>query len=349
MAWDVNDSRNDLVRLKQLFNKEKDIEKKNELNTYIYVLEETIAYYSFTNKARVVGQSNFNRTLFSLPKYRMYLPHIKEFISILDNYKIDVGEEHKISKDDYTEKDMYNLTTGFYKQIGGKTFEKYQEIDYEKAGRINFTNESSDFSRTYVIPVLDKFYINLGAKSDERDIIEAYIHEIGHIITFKQNNKRYHSRDMFVEIESLFYEILGDDYLSTKTGDIYFKDLEKERVDSYYNKGNIIDIMNIAYNTVMDNSLHLKKPDKAFNTLCRAEGLVKPGKVDIDTTMKYLFSFICAVELVEIYKEDKEKALYLLNNIISENKNIEEYEKIIKNVNPCEHLEGYVKSLKKEK
>ena len=349
MAWNENDILNDLTRLKQLYNKETDINKKIELSTYIMVLEETISYYKFKNNAKIIGQGNFHKTLYSLPYYRVYLPHIKEFIKILEEHKIYKEEIHKISKDDYSEKDMYDLVNDFYKEIGGSAYDKYQEIYRDRKKHINFTNLDSDDSRTYVIPRLDKFYINLGAKSDERRIIEAFIHETGHVITFKQNYNRYHSRDKFIEIESLFYETLGDDYLYRRTNDIYFKDLEKDRIDKYFNCANMIDIMDMAYNTVMDNSLHVKKPEKIFNKMCKLEGLLRPKNVDIDSNMKYTFSYICALELVEKYKEDKDKALYLLNNIISENKNIEEYEKIINNVRPCEHLNDYVKTLKKEK
>ena len=349
MAWNENDIRNDIVRLKQLYNKEKNINRKIELSTYIMVLEETISYFDFKNKAKIVGQGNFLRTLYSLPNYRVYLPHIKEFIHILEDHKIYKEEIHKISKDDYTEKDMYDLTNDFYKEIGGSAYDKYLEVYKERKKHVNFTNLSSADSRTYVIPGLDKFYINLGAKSDERDIIEAFIHEVGHVITFKQNENRYHSRDRFIEIESLFYETLGDDFLYRRTNDIYFKDLEKDRIDKYFNCANMIDIMDMAYNTVMDNSMHVKNPEKIFNKMCKMEGLIKPQNVDIDSTMKYTFSYICALELVELYKLDKDKALYLLNNIIIENKNVEEYEKIINNVTPCEHLNDYVKTLKKEK
>ena len=349
MSWNVNNLHNDLKRLKTLYNKEQDPNIKYELSNYIYCLEEIISNFSFDNKTQVINQGNYFKTLESIPRYRIYMPFVNEFISKLYEYRVEFPEIIYDEKVEYNKKDMYELSRNFYKQIGGKFYEAYQEFDKEKKNRINFCNFDSNDSTTYYIPGVNKYYINLGADSDDRDIIEAFIHEAGHVITAKINNRRYNSRDIFVEIETLFFEILADNFLYTETGDKFFKDLEKEKVDINYTKGNVLDIMFTAYEAIIDNAKDVDNPNKLFNDICREEGLIKPKEVNIDTSMKYTFSYICALELVEIYKQDKDKALYLLTNIISENKNIEEYEKITSNITPCEHLDNYIKTLKKEK
>jgi hypothetical protein len=349
MSWGIGNLTRDLKKLKTLYNKETDLNKKYELSTYIYSLEEIISNFTFDNKTKIINQGNYFKTLSSLPNYRVYLPYVYDFICKLDSYKIDEEEIVRVNNSDYTEKDMYDLSREFYKQVGGKFFTAYKEFDKEKKNRINFCNFDSVDSTTYYIPGINSFYINLGALNDDRDFIEAFIHEAGHIISAKINNKRYNSNNIFTEIESLFFEILADDFLYKETGDIYFKDMEKDKVDKYYYEGNIIDIMYNAYETIIDNAKDIDDPNKLFDDICNDEGLIKAEEVNVDIVMKYVFSYICALELVEIYKQDKEKALHLLDNIISDNRNITEYEKIVKSINPCEHLDGYIKRLKKEK
>ena len=349
MGWNLNDLRNDLAELKSLYYKEQDPNKKYELSLYIFSLEDTIAFYSFNDRSKLIGSNSFDRTLHTLPKYRIYLPHVDKFKEILDRYKDEENKIYYVKEDDYNEDDLYNLTDKFYSHVGGKIYESYKEVSKNIKDRINYVDEPSEHSRTYVMPLLDRYYMDLGAKSDERKIIEAYIHELAHIIAYKQNDRRYHSRDMFVEIESLFFETLADEYLFTETGDIYFKALEKKRVDKQYKYATIMDIVNKAYNTVIDNSMHINKAEKTYNKLCRSYGLLNPSSVDVNGNMKYLVSYMCAIELLEIYRKDKDEALRLLDNLIREDKSIEEYEKITNNITFNEHTDGYIKRLTLEK
>lgn len=349
MAWNVNNLYNDLKRLKTLYNKETNPRIKYELSDYIYCLEDIISGFLFDNKTRVVGQGMYFKALESIPRYRVYLPFIYDFISILDNHTVESPEMIYDKNVEYNKKDMFELSREFYKQVGGKFYEAYKEFDREKAHRINYCNFDSNDSTTYYIPGLNKYYVNLGAKGTDRDIIETFIHEAGHIVTAKINNRRYNSTDIFVEIETLFFEIIADDFLAKKTNDSFFKSLEKEKVDIHYNKGSILDTFFIAYDSVISNAKDVDNPNKLFNDICHDYNLKQYKDVNIDTLMKYTFSYICAVELAEIYREDKDKALQLLTNIITENRGITEYEKIINNINPCEHVDNYIKRLKKEK
>ncbi len=240
---------------------------------------------------------------------------------------------------------MFDLSREFYKQFGGKIFKLYEEFDREKRYRINYQNYSSNSSRVYTIPRINKFYMNLGCASDDRDIICAFIHEAGHVITHKFNEKRYNSTDIFCEIESIFFEILAEQFLRDKLKDDYFLDNEQIRADRYYKVANVIDILNIAYNKVFNNLDKIENHHEAFKKVCHEEGLLKGVSINFDDSVKYVFSFICAVELVEIYKVDKEKAIRLLSDIVSTDKTVPEYEKITRNVTPNEHMEQYVKKL----
>ena len=304
--WTVNNLKNDLKRLKSLYNKEKDLNKKYELSIYIATLEETLTNFTQDDKSEVINQGLYFNALYSLPKYRVYLPIVRKFIKEL--YPLVTNEEVKTySPRDYNAKDMYKLTDKFFNTFDDNTYNIYKRIDKEKTHRLNFTKLRAIDSCTYYIPGVDKFYINLGTGDGENDedIIEAYIHEIGHIITARKNKNRYHMGDVFSEIESLFYEILSDKYLKEETGDNYFSYLEKIKMNYYFTTGNIIDIYGIAFNKVIDNLTDIDNPDLEFKKELIEEGLIKKEKRDIDKLMRYLISYICAIELAMIYKEDK--------------------------------------------
>ncbi len=347
MAWTINNIKNDLKRLKSIYRQESNPTIREELSRYIFSLECVLTNFASDRKENVVKRGDFFVCQDYIPRYRTQLPHVRKFIELTDDYV----EDKRYSREgkEYNFKDMYELSREFYKSVGGKFFKAYEEFDKERHNRINFFPMPPINSTTYTIPVLNKYYMNIGTDGEDEEIIETYIHEAGHVISFKQNNKRYDSLQLFTEIESQFFEILADEYLREQTHDDYFLDLERNRLNKFYTAGNVMDIFNIAYNTTVDNITEIDNPDKVFRDICKNEGLLKTTPVNIDETMKYLFSYICAVELVQIYKEDPDKALFLLENIISTDNTISEYERIVRNINPNEHMKEYAKTLTKKR
>ena len=347
MAWTINDIKNDLVELKSLYNKETNPTLREEMSRYIASLERMVTNFATDRSENVVKRGNFYVCQDYIPRYRSQLPHVRDFLEATDDYVED--KRYTREGKEYNFKDMYELTRDFFKSVGGKIYKAYEEFDKEKDNRVNFFPMPPVNSTVYTIPVLNKFYMNIGTDAEDEEIIETYIHEAGHVITFKQNSKRYESLQLFTEIESLFFEILADEYLREQTNDDYFLDLERNRLNEYYGSGSVMDIFNIAYNMTVDNITEINNPDKVFMDICKNEGLLKTTPVRIDNTMKYVFSYICAVELVQIYKQDPEKALFLLDNIISNDNTISEYERIVRNVNPNEHMKEYAKTLTKKR
>ena len=345
--WTVHNLNNDLKRLKSLYRKETDLKKKYDLSIYIEALETTVTNFTQDNKAELINEGLFFNAQ-ELPKYRIYIPYIKEFLRIID--PVANGWKEKIyNSTEYKDKEMYMLTDKFFKSIDDKTYEIYKNIDKDKAQHLNFTQLKAIDSITYVVPPLNKYYINLGSNDNDEEIIEAYIHEIGHIIASRKNNKRYHTRETFTEIESIFFEILADRFLFNETGNDYFSYLEKDKVNKNYAMATIMDISSRSYDKVANNLLDIDNPDLEFEKELKKNGLLYICNRDYETTMRYLFSYMCAIELAMIYKENKEEALHILDNIISYRPDISEYEKIVTNIEPNKYVKKYVKELKKVK
>ena len=82
------------------------------------------------------------------------------------------------------------------------------------------------------------------------------------------------------------------------------------------------------------------------DTTLEKEGF-KPNRLHIETDdiMRYLFGYICAVELFETYKEDPELALDLYKKIIKRKKNQSEYDSIYDNITPVKSLNKHINRL----
>ena len=346
MGWTVEDLSKDLKELKGLFNEETDPGKRVELANHIGRLERVIIAYSFDRNTPVISDDNFFVCLDRFPPYRVVLPHVRDFLSQFNGLNIYL-ETKKRKERHYKLEDMQELVHDFYKSVGGIYYDKFLEYEKEKDNRVNFIQIPSSESTSHVVPPLNKYYLTIGTESDDRDVIETLVHEIGHVLTFKINNKRYDSNQEYREIESLFLELIADRYLSEVTDDRYFTDIEIDRIVNYYKIADLFDSIGNAYDLILDNVSNVEEPDKLFSSMVKEQGITKIPKKNLYNNMNYLFSYICALELVEIYREDKDKALDILTNIISNNKDITEYERITSNVTPNRHVKKYVKELKK--
>jgi len=347
--WKPNSLYNDLYRLTVLYNKETDLKKKNELSEVIYYVEKTLNDMVCEDKPRLFTEGLYSKCTSSIPRFKPYIQYVYDFLFESNKY-VDNITPRLYTSADYTAKDMYELADAFYKSIGGKTYEAYQRINKEKAHRLNFTQLTCNDSTTYYIPILDKYYINLGVTDGkDEDVIEAYIHEVGHVITARKNNYRYFSEDILTEIETYFYEILADRYLLKLTNDEYFDYLEKDKMIRFNCRADLFARINNAYNRVLKDVLKVDNHEEVMEKYTHEEGIEEIENYNIEVIMVYVLSYMFAIELASIYEKDKDKALYLLDKIIENRKDISEYEKIMTNIEPNKHLKRYVKELKKVK
>ena len=61
--------------------------------------------------------------------------------------------------------------------------------------------------------------------------------------------------------------------------------------------------------------------------------------------MKYLFSYLVAVELFEAYKEDQDLGINLFNKIINRDKEQSEYQSIYASVTPVKSMRKHIERL----
>ncbi len=375
MPWSTEDFREILKKYEDLYNlSESDFEKKVLLD-YISNLKSEIAVEELTKfereklsnpeeKTKIDLKINEDKDLdldsgtcfgalthdlYDISRFRELYPYIDEFKTKLksilkyDTFKFNAESNIKLSKED-----IFELIHDLFKSTTDEIYEIYLSLEKNKDKYINLdpTLDANDGSSFY-FPIVNKNFISVGTNGNSEDIISTLSHEIGHYIGSVYNEGRYLDKDLYVEIESQFFDLISHDYFGNQLNDIYFNEMSKDRLYDYYSdaKGiianrDILDELFTKLNKVSD-------PYQFYSFL--ADNNPEYKEVDIPEKNKYLFGYLIAVELFEIYKEDKEMAIELLKRIICKDDKKTELRRITDNVDINRRLENHVKRLKLER
>lgn len=190
----------------------------------------------------------------------------------------------------------------------------------------------------YIIALktLNEYFISLENNNNICDYVEP-THEFLHILWFLINH------DAYTNIEGEFLSILGE-LITTyemKNNNIYKNEVIKYEIDN----------INRLFAYISDIELRkkiikIKKgtyKDLGINKDLIKNTLTSSLSYDYDTTISYFL----AIELFEIYKVDKEKCIYIVEDIIKSNNKLN---KKLKDNNIILHSNDkkYIKQLKKE-
>ncbi len=348
MGWSTKDLREDLKVIKNLYKMEKNPKKKEELLTAMHTVLLNIADIE-AGESHNTKQYDIWRLFNDITCYDMYYPFLRKYRDryLNSEYQYEPVKKKDIPKCNLTENDVYDLLDDFYKSTPKGNYRIFSNLFKDRDKYINYDLKGKCFDGiTYMVPIVKKNYMSIGAHGDKRDLLETLTHEYGHAIGARLNDKRYYSDDTFVEIESLFMSLIGIDYYHEKTNDEYFKMLLKKKVYDYAVSSQEV----LMFKNVHDNTFRYMKDNDSALKLCdiylEKEGF-NPNKVniDIEDSMKYIFSYMVAIELYEVYKEDKELAFNLLKKIVNRDKRLTEYESITNTVTPVKSLNKYMKRL----
>jgi hypothetical protein len=345
MGWSSIDLRNDLKELKKIYNLEKDMQKKEKILSNINTLILTICDIELGEDS-YTDINDWKLLFCSVPRFSMYYPAVYKFINTLNASDVECFDNiiPEGNKKEIDSNDIFPMMHDFYKSVGKEIFNHFLTIDKDHDRYINFDKEiESSEGVTYYVPILNKRYYTIGSAGDNREILATLTHEYGHSIASIINPNRYFNNDFFIEIESIFFEIIGLDYYYNITKDKYYSDLIVDKTNTYYwNANNVVAMKRISDKTFMnmkDEISSIKLLKKYLNQEGFDENCIT---VDVDDKMKYLFSYIVAIELFEIYKEDKNLAIDLLKKMINRDKEISEYESIHTNVTPVKSLNKHL-------
>lgn len=360
--WNSNDLRNDLKTLEKMLKEEKNPKIREKIMLYIRETKDTIISLdteSFENTKEGINVENLISLYKTVPTFELYYPFIKEFKNKLYNffkhYKIKNTKE-KPTTTNLTKEDIVELVHELFKSTNKEIYEIYLKIIKEE-NRIRFRTTENKISNhlqcnaaMYFIPGLNKTYVSIDNYNEDKKArsLISLTHEEGHSIASQINPERYiNNQAFFNEIESIFFELIGYDFFEKELNDEHFKTRALEFLENdYFEAETILDkvkLANILFERGNPVSTELKLEDKKMQDTLNEVLYSGPS---LKQEIKYLFSHIIAIELYEIYKEDKDLALELLKRIITTPSNINEYEGIVSNVTPTKRLIKYKNSIK---
>ena len=253
-------------------------------------------------------------------------------------YHLDDITKEKYKRIDSSRKNILAFTRDNIKSID-KKWAELLEPHFKDKRYINF---HSKHNNTIFLTYLNKVFISLSKENNIEDFITP-THEYFHILTYLLNNKAIDT----IEREAI--PILGE-LITTyemRKKHLFSRETIKADINNFY----IIDQQLKAYPYRLDvlaNNVDINDIPKHLNTKFN----VKKDDIKLiyDYSLDYIYSIIIsyflAIELFEIYKQDKEKCIYICNQIISSNKDITD--KLKENeIKLTKSSDKYIKELKK--
>lgn len=361
--WDLEEVKKRIAFLQEQLINTTDTTEELEIESQIYALEDLIDYYdevlcpSKQLKANYAPE-NFKAIISDdlqiIKKFGFYFPMIREFNESFDYSKI--SPQNQLAKRPFKNPQLISLTTAFYNRQSEVFKSTYAELASHFQSRLYFSkpNKYNGLDgETKPIYGTDLVYININKSNTIRDCITT-IHESSHGIAYLLNNDVIwdDNKTCFREVDSLFFELLGTDYVDANLNTTL--DCHQLKVatfkDYLYSAGLIVSKADM-YNALSSKDLNNRRAIKEF--LKQEIGCDKIGIQDVMQTyvreyFHYIISYLTAIELYLIYQTDQDFALDLLYKIIMlKDKNNQEYLNEIRKlgIEPGKNMETYFKML----
>ncbi len=289
-----------------------------------------------------------------ISEYGYYCPYIR----LLSDYDelLAINPNTDLPIIDSCASRIVNVSNEFYGQFKGIFRDTYREMSRRFKDTIHMrkiTGSTITAGQTYSIYNTSDTFFEIGYNNTLQDYVSA-IHEFGHGISCNLNPMAMwdFGKYCFIEVDSLFFEMLGTDYLGEKLGrkkDAF--DINMHVLKDYIYSAMLISTKLDMYSECDRFDLNSKRFVKQH--LKNNANLNKLGVNDVITTyirdyMHYIVSYLTAIELYLIYQNDPDKALDLLFNIITTNKHSnKEYLDYIKSLGlePGTNIEKYIQLL----
>lgn len=255
-------------------------------------------------------------------RYGYSFPCIRDFNEY--NGRLDINPQN-LTRINTTVNKVLQVSRGFYDQFDSRFRDTYIKMSRNFRNTLHFyklTPGVKEFGQTYSIYKTDITFFELGYCNSAQDYISA-IHEFGHGISCSLNQEAMWDYEKYclIEVDSLFFELLGLDYIGQTLNcqqDSFTINLEV--LEDYLYSAKLICTKLDMYDALTYKELKNKRKIKKY--LATESDYDKKGIEDVINTqmrelMHYIVSYLTAVELYLIYQESPETALDLLFEIIN--------------------------------
>ncbi len=236
-----------------------------------------------------------------------------DYVQIADMNKDKVCS---VTKDVYDTIKDERFTTPFLELFK----QRFHYLNYVKKPRV-----TSHGNEAVTLPVYTTrdVYIHMYKSGDIHDYL-ASIHEYGHAITalINQDFRFEYGKSLFIETDGIFFEMIGNDYL----GD---NEVDKEQslvadIDRFYDFVYYAVVIQTKLKLHNDfNNLRKATEDEMLDYIHNKARLQDEDSIDeilhtpISDIYHYVTSYLMAIELYMLYKNDPDKALKALYELIT--------------------------------
>lgn len=332
-----------LVTLNKLYEETKNEEILKDLRNLRNLRTEQIEIFPIEDDFR----AQVKEDLASIRNYSSFLDDIRAFSKL--DAGITIPRQLVVDELNIKEAVALGFAHDFFNHIDKEFGTIFNKLYRERKNNIRFTDIRS-FNQ--YLPTLDYSYINI-EKSNTIEEFTSTVHEYMHSIVDKIYYRYdYFSTYPFVEVPSIFMEMISLDELidsfmnfdndrviakaaGTKTILNYSKDIIS--LTNFYTD---IDMIKRRRRALIDLAKYLNiKKKEARSLLSRT----------LNERFAYTIPFLTAVELYYIYQVDPEYAIYLLKKIIKMDYS-DDYNESLKDIGIYlnEHTEEYISTLSKE-
>lgn len=380
-TWDRKDFSGQLVKLQELIDKETDIRRKLYLEKVLDTSNK-LYYETFVDfpRPKVTAKQRLTSILdssFCYGRYysivRCFFDKVSDHIDTIDSISDELERIDPDGNFDFlntgatlSSTEVMSMVDKFYREFDEELYEYFLEAykDREHSLRFLSIDESKDNKTdgtTLFIDGVRKNFVTV-YETSAVGTYECAVHEYGHVIANLINPKvSYTDReDFFVEVASIFPELVA----------LYENGFEFETIQvlyslyttlvTYVNNAEYLCLHVPVINAWADNKYVMsnkffKELDESYNMddECFEEVL----STTIEDQGVYVISYVVALELLNVYKKDKKKALELFKNFLKYPANEDILTFVVENITINEHaseeagivLSEFNKQLKKRR
>ena len=319
--WTIDTLINRMKLIERLIEKETDEEQLFLLQTDYRNLQNHIDdYFDNTKEDMFKLLEGLQYLKDELTPMEFLWPDFQEFAQLTPKFiKSPTLKRCNLSKND-----LLSITHDFYKQLNSFFFGNFMKNFYRRNDHIVFRihEENSLYvGETITLPSLKESFIEILREYTTEDVLTT-IHEYSHATSTSINP--YHlssSKTLYTEIDTIFMELIASDYLDKLMKSFNAPIIKADKINEFSGNAETlcaqIDLIEAErqQKNGFRNNKHLKQ-------IALEEYDIEPDEVEdilnfpqIHSSI-YLTSFMFALELYKMYKEDQEKALYYLKKII---------------------------------
>lgn len=356
--WNNRDLLNCKKKLTRLVQAEKDFEKRKYM---LLILESLDDYIKEDNGANLIEEVDYNGRLAiiknELVTYRHHYSLVLKFEDITSRF-----HNHINSLEDTLEEVLgdkgYGIITGatitndksmslmdsFYKGFSPSLYPFFKRAYDQRGNSVRFVNmNGASTADSVYFDIIDRYFIN---SSKTRDISKLYnnIHEFGHVISYLVNPKAIHPTyiPMYTEVASMFPEMVA------RLENIGNYDPTHVAYEDYTQLVSLIgSSIALSVHTPLVNLWEEHNCDVDDDFFKDADEYYDCDKDMIDDYLDtyildngdYVVSYTVALELLNLYKRNKAKALKIYEDILRYPYNKDLHEFICSQLDLGSHVE----------